>query len=272
MKELLYSVNSGLVAGALLISMVIAIEAGFRIGLRGHGSTNEASRSHVNAIQASILGILALLLGFTFSLSLQRFDARSAAVVHEANAIGTAYLRAQLLPVALRGDVQALLREYVDTRVAASATTLVDVAERSELLAQAARVQAALWASALQAAEMEPNPVTTGLFIQSLNDLIDSYGHRNAALELHVPEVVLFLLFVTFLMAGGTVGYSTGLTAVRQSFATYVMVALMVVLVFLVLDLDRPRRGFIPVSQQSLLDLQASISAETGEAIPEDRR
>jgi len=272
MNELMYGVNSGLIAGALLVSMVIAIEAGFRIGVRTHGSVNEASRSHVNAIQASILGILALLLGFTFSLSLQRYDARSEAVVHEANAIGTAYLRAQLLPVALRADVQAQLREYLDVRVKGSTTTLVDGAARSSLLAEAVRVQGAMWASARQAAEMEPNPVTTGLFIQSLNELIDSYGARNAALDRHVPEIVLLLLYVTFLMAGGIVGYATGLTAVRPSLATYVMVALMVVLVFLVLDLDRPRRGFIVVSQQSLLDLQASISTETAEEILEERK
>jgi hypothetical protein len=84
----------------------VGIEMSYRMGLRTRVSADEASKAHINTIAASLLGILALLLGFTFSLSLQPFDSRSAAVVDEANAIGTAYLRAQLLPASVRSDVR----------------------------------------------------------------------------------------------------------------------------------------------------------------------
>jgi hypothetical protein len=261
MTELMYSINSGLIAVVLLLSMLVAMEIGVRIGLRAKPHTNGPIKEHVNAIQGSILGILALLLAFTLSLSLQRFDTRSEAVVSEANAIGTTYLRAQLLKPPLRAEVQALLREYVDLRLRASNTPSADGAERDALLADATHTQNALWARAMQSAEVDPSLLTSGLFIQALNELIDSLGRRDAAVHRHVPEAVLLLLYGTFLMAGGIVGYACGVGGHRPSFASYVMVVLIVVLVFIIVDLDRPRRGLIQVSQKSLLDLQASMRA-----------
>jgi hypothetical protein len=242
--------------------MALVIEVGYRIGRRHQVSTNDSSKAHVNAIQASLLGILALLLGFTFSLALQRYDSRSQAVVDEANAIGTTYLRAQLLPASVRADTQRLLREYVDLRVHAGTVTLAQEAERDALLAQANRLQNALWRQARKAAEEDARPVTSGLYIQALNGLIDAYGSRDAALDRHVPETVLFLLYGTFLMAGVIVGYASGAAGHRASFVTYIMVALIVLLVYIIIDLDRPRRGLIEVSQKSLTDLQAAVRAE----------
>ncbi len=274
MKEFMYDIDSSVIAVVLFISMALVIEVGYRLGLRTQVSADSSFKAHVNAIAASLVGILALLLGFTFSLSLHRFDSRSEAVVDEANAIGTTYLRSQLLPISVRGDVQTLLREYLDLRVRASAVMLSDRAERELLVAKAIRTQTALWGYARQAAEQDPNPVTSGLFIQSLNELIDTFGKRDAALDRHVPEVVLLLLYGTFLMAGAIVGYSAGVAGHRASFVTYVMVALIVVLVFIILDLDRPRRGLIEVSQESLIGLQAAMNAGTSadaqQSIPSD--
>lgn len=264
MTELMYDINSGAIAGVLFGSMLLAIEIGLRVGFSAKNSATEASRSHVSAIQSSILGILALLLAFTFSLSLQRFDSRSEAVVNEANAIGTAYLRAQLLPASLRDDAQVALREYLELRVQASAVSGIERAEREELLTKTARSQTTLWGFARRAAEANPNPnpVTSGLFIQSLNEVFDAFGRRVAALDRHVPEMVLLLLYGTFVMAGAIVGFASGAGGHRPSMASYIMIVLMVVLVFIILDLDRPRRGVIEVSQKSLYDLQAAIKGE----------
>ena len=121
MKELMYDVNAGLIIALLLVAMSAVIEIGFRFGHRARESSDNDSKSHVNATASSTLGIMALLLAFTFSLSLQRFDTRSDAVVDEANAIGTAYLRAQLLPPQVREDVKTQLRAYVDLRIRADA-------------------------------------------------------------------------------------------------------------------------------------------------------
>ena len=263
MSEFMYHISTIRIAAILFVAMLLAIEVGYYFGRRIRLSADDGFKSHVNAIAASLVGILALLLGFTLSLSLQRFDRRSEVVVDEANAIGTAYLRAQLLPASVRGSVQELLREYLDVRVQASGITLTEDAERGPRLAKAVQAQATLWEYARVAAEQDPNPVTSGLFIQSLNELIDTYGKRRATLDRHVPELVLFLLFGTFLMAGVVVGYSAGLAGHRASFVTYILVALIAVLVFIILDLDRPRRGLIRVSQESLINLQSAINADT---------
>jgi hypothetical protein len=263
MKEIMYDINTAVIAGGLFVSLALAIEIGFRIGARFKESADEASKAQVAIIQTSLLGILALLLGFTFSLSLQRYDRRNEAVVAEANAIGTAYLRAQLLPASVRSNVQKLLRDYLEQRIQAGSITLANQTAREALLAQSTRTQSALWGYARQAADDDPSPVKSGLFIQSLNDLIDNFGNRDAVLNRHVPEVVLMLLFGTFLMAGVIVGYASGIAGHRASFVTYIMVSLIVVLVFIILDLDRPRRGLIEVDHKSLFDLQTAINTDT---------
>lgn len=117
----------------------------------------------------------------------------------------------------------------------------------------------------MQALEVDPNAYTPTLFAESVNQLIDNFGKRDAALSRHVPEVLLLLLLCgTFLMTDATVGFSTGIAGHQPSMVSYVLVALIVVLVFIILDLDRSRRGLIEVSQKSLLDWQSSVTAYVG--------
>jgi hypothetical protein len=262
MSELLYRQSSFLISGLLLVSMVVAIEVGYRIGRTVNKSANESTKAHVSAIQASLLGVLALLLGFTFSLALQRFDSRSEAVVEEANAIGTAYLRAHLLPISVRSDVKKLLQSYVNLRVQAGAISIANEAEHRAILAKTDQVKDTLWDYARLAAEEDGNPVRTGLFIQSLNEAIDSFGRRYAELTRHVPEVVLLLLYGTFVITGGVVGYATGFAGHRPSVVTYIFITLIVILTFIIIDLDRPRRGLIKVDQRSLVELKKAIDEE----------
>lgn len=259
MPEFMYDKSSVLIAVILFLSMALVMELGYRLG-RG-SRQSELSKAQVNAVQGSLLGVLALLLGFTFSLSLQRYDGRSAAVVAEANAIGTAWLRAQMLPEAIRGRVREALAAYLDQRLAAGKVSLDHAEERREMLAKTTAQQDLLWTLAREAVTLDDRPVTSGLFVQALNDMIDAFGTRDAALNRHVPEVVLLLLYGTFLMCGGVVGYASGLGNHRAPAATYVMVGLIVLLVFLIVDLDRPRRGLIEVSQQSLVELRKSMAA-----------
>jgi hypothetical protein len=262
MKEFMYDISSITIAVTMFFSMALVIELGYRLGRWSQARSDEIQRSHTGAIQGSLLGILALLLGFTFSIALNRHDSRSEAVVNEANAIGTTLLRAQLLPQEQGESVRKLLQQYTDLRVQASAVSTVDEADRDVLLARTAAIVNELWALARAAAMQDPNPVTTGLFIQSLNEMIDSFGRRDAALARHVPETVLFLLYGTFLMTSCVVGFTAGLTGHRTSFVTYIMIGLIVVLVFIIVDLDRPRRGLIQVNQHSMLVLQQSLNAQ----------
>ena len=260
MNELLYGLNSVLISIVLLLLILGANEAGFRIGHRRERQTNEGARTQTNAIQAAMLGLLALLLGFTFTMALQRFDSRSEAVIQEANAIGTAHLRTQLLPEESRAEARRLIEQYIDVRLRASGVELTNTELRRKAKAEASRLHEQLWTIALEASATDPNPVTTGLFIQSLNALIDVYGERDAALNKHVPEIVLLLLFAVFIIAGAVLGYSGGLAGARPVVATVAMSILIVLVIFIIIDLDRPRRGLSLVNQDSMHDLLQTVT------------
>jgi hypothetical protein len=260
MKEFMYDVNIGLIIIALFIAMALAMEIGFRIGIRRKDSASKASRVHINAIQASILGILALLLGFTFSLSLQRYDRRSDAVVDEANAIRATYLRAQLIAGPFQEEVRALLRDYLDLRIKEGDISLDQHDARNVMLAKAKQNQTALWGYCRRLAASDPTSEPVTLFIQSVSDVIDTFNKREAALDRHVPEVVLMLMYSAFLMAASIIGFTSGVAGHRPSASSYVMVGVMVILIFVILDLDRPRRGLINVSHQSFFELQQTMN------------
>ncbi len=250
-NELMYDINSGLIALMLLISMGLAMKLGRYVGGRGRHHHNEESKSQVGAVQGSLLGLLALLLGFTFSLALNRYDDRSKAVVAEANAIGTAWLRTDLLAEDSRAEAKALMSRYGILRLEAGRVPASEHERRAELVGAAETVFAQLWAIASAETATKPGPVSMS-FAASLNDMIDALGARDAAIERHVPELVLFLMFATFVLLGSILGYSSGLTAVKAGFPIYAMLILIVVLVFVIIDLDRPRRGLIEVNQASM--------------------
>ncbi len=258
----MYEESGILIALVLFLALLLSIEVGYRVGRPGATAVNDSTRTHVNVLQGSLLGMLALLLGFSFSLALQRYESRSAAAIEEANAIGTAYLRVDLLPPAMQAEVRGKFRTYLDLRLQSGAVTMANPAERRALLARTDLALRDLWTSARQAVELDGRPVTAGLFVPAVNAMIDSYGSRNATLERHVPALVMWLLFSTFIFSGAVVGYAAGLAGHRASFATYMMVALIVLVVFMIIDLDRPRRGFIRVNQASLLDLQQAIARD----------
>lgn len=254
----MYNVNSVLVVVILLAVILIAYELCFRIGRFYQRKTDQEIKLQTNTIQAGILGLLALLLGFTFNMALQRFDNRSYAVINEANAIGTAMLRTQLLPEPYDSITYSLFQEYVDLRLEISGIDLTRADERARINKETDDLQNVIWENSIKAAEVDPRPVTTGYFITSLNDVIDSRGERNAILQRHVPEVILFLLFMVFVINGALMGYSSGLGLKRAYIPTIMLTILIVLVVFIIIDLDRPKRGLIKVKQDSLIELKAS--------------
>jgi len=175
------------------------------------------------------------MLAFTFSMAGSRFEDRRQAVVTEANAIGTAWLRTELLPEAYRADIRGQMSRYINLRVEAGRLDLTHSEEREELLRRTGEVIDGIWAQATAAAAEVPNPVTTGLFVQALNEMFDAFGSRDAALARHVPEMVLFLLYGTFLMTGSVMGFTAGLGGQRTSYSTYIMTGLIVILVFIII-------------------------------------
>ncbi len=254
-QELLYSYSSIAIAATLFVVIIIFNEAGFQVGRFIQSRTDDEVKSLTGSIQASILGLLALLLGFTFSMSMQRYDNRSMALIDEANAIGTAILRVQLLPETYQKDANDMLRDYVELRIAIGRIDLTKRDERKKSNQQVSSLQNRLWSLAVMATNEDPRPVTTGAFVKSLNDLIDSQGRRNALLLMHVPEVVLILLIIVFASSGGILGYSNGLSG-KRILGPVVLVSLLITLiVFIIIDLDRPKRGLIQVNQDVMNEI-----------------
>lgn len=254
----MYSQSSVLIVTGVFVFMLLAMEIGYRSGCRKQASVAEAI-AQANAVLVSMLGLLALLLAFTFSAALQRYEDRSQTVVAEANAIGTTYLRARLLPGEMRDEVQVMLRQYLDVRIQEGRIDATEPELHKSLMRQAKLMEAQLWSQAVKAAELDKSVVTSGLFIQSLNELIDTSGTRNAALNRQVPEIVLYLVFATIVLTTATLGYASGIAGHRVTLAAFILVMLIALVVYLIIDLDRPRRGVIQVSQDSMLSLQEVI-------------
>jgi hypothetical protein len=205
-----------------------------------------------------MLALFGLLLAFTFSMAVSRYDLRKQLVVEESTSIGTTYLRAQLLPEPYRSEISRLLRQYVDIRleffaVGADLERVAQVGDETE------KLQDELWAQAIAAGAVDHHAITTGLFLQSLNETIDLPAKRLAALQNRIPEIVIFLLFFGGVLAVGVVGYGYGLGTRRSVFLLSALSVLIAVVVLVIIDLDRPRRGLITVSQQSMQDLRESL-------------
>lgn len=242
-----------------LALILAAIELGHWLGVRAGGET----AGNVSTLEGAVIGLLALILGFTFAMGLSRFETRRDAILTEANAIGTTALRARLLPEAHRKEVLGLLRDYVNVRL--------DITQRpwtpdnlAAAIEKSNALQEKLGQQAMAVAATDNAMVPTGLFIQTLNETIDDQAKRLAALRNRVPNIVLLALFGIAIVASGFAGYASGLDARRSRMPVYVMGLLAFAVIMLILDLDRPGAGFIEVSQQPMIDAAASIAAFSG--------
>jgi hypothetical protein len=259
MTEMLYGVGIILIAAILLVMVSLAIYGGYQLGLKRQLLYSDPMKSQVVSIQGSLLGLLSLLLGFTFSIALQHFDKRSEAMKEEANAIGTTYLRAHSLPDTVRNETLATLKKYVDVRVQVGEVAVANMLYREPLLQEASELRVKLWDLAMKSAKDDDRVTTTGLYIQTLNDLIDAFGTRDEALNRHIPEVINFLLIIAVILSGGSIGYTSALSNHRPSIAAIGFMIVAVILTSMLMDLDRPKRGAIQVSQKNMLDLQKEI-------------
>lgn len=239
-----------------LVVVLAVSEVGWQLGMRAEGRGS----SNLTTLESAMLGLLALMIAFTFSMALSRFEARRDAVLNEANAIGTTALRARLLPEPHRTETLKLLREYVQIRldIVRSGTSL---AERMAVVDRSNALQEALWQQTKAMAAKDKGLIPTGLFIQSLNVMIDDQGKRLAALRSRVPNIVLLALFAIAAVAGAFAGFASGLEAKRSRLPVYVMGVVVSAVIFIILDLDRPSAGFITNNQQPMIDTAATISA-----------
>ncbi|MFM2004902.1 MAG: hypothetical protein RLZZ09_557 [Pseudomonadota bacterium] len=241
----------------VLFILGTAAEFGFRSGLRLSRNSDEKSRSLLSSLQASVLGLLALLLGFSFSMAVDRYDQRRDLVVSEANSIGTTYLRAALLPDKERQAIRGLLHQYIGKRLefydADRNADQIAAAER-----QGAAIQQAMWAHTLNAGKLYNTPLTAA-FVTALNETFDRDTEQLAAMRNYVPAPVwVLLIFVAFCGVGIT-GYDAGASGKRMWFNQTLLPLLIATVITILVDLDSPRRGLVGISQESLIELEHNL-------------
>jgi len=229
--------------------VLLAIELGWRLGNRTWKTTHEEKRKSVSAAVGAALGLLAFLQAFTFDLAATRYNNLKQIVIQEADAIDTAYLRADYLAPQPRGQVRTLLREYAALRSGGASAVL-----SPEGLAKSASIEEHLWAIAADAGT-KSSSYTTALFIQSINDLMDTDTERVSTWRNGIPDAVWLMLAVVTIFSMTALGYEFGTTGYRSWLVTILLVVIFTTVIMLTADLDQPQQGLIQVSQQPLLDL-----------------
>jgi len=242
-----------LVFAIAIFSMWIAAQVGRWI-LRCF-PLDEQLRNDYAVLEAGALTLLALIVGFGFSMALNRYDQRKNYEEAEANAIGTEYLRADLLPEADAVKIRDILRAYLDRRIQFYVT--IDETAIEEINARTAKLQEGMWAAVLPAAKVQPTPITA-LVVSGMNDVINTQGYTQSAWWYRIPGSAWSLMIVVSLGCNMMIGY--GSRIIPASRRLLVAMPLLIAIAFkLIADIDSPRRGFITVNPQNLISLADSL-------------
>jgi len=246
---------------ALFVGILICSEVGRRVGRARLARGNGLSKG-IDSAEGAVFGLLGLLIAFSFFGAASRFEGRRHLIAEEANAIGTAYLRLDLLPADVQTEMRDLLRRYLDARVA----TYADVADASATesrLAAGVALQEEIWAKAT-AASQRPGAAAQApmLLLPALNEMIDITTTREMATLNHPPAVVFILLVALSLVGAVLVGYATSPNPERNWFHTAIFAAILALTVYVIIDLEFPRRGLIRVddADQILINLRKGMS------------
>ncbi len=214
---------------------------------------SEEARSDFGVVQAATLTLLGLIIGFSFSMATGRYDLRKTYEEAEANAIGTEYVRADLLPEADATQVRALLRQYTDLRIRFYSTRSRE--DLQQINTETTKVQDQLWRAASQSADAAPTPVRA-LAVAGMNDVINSQGYTQAAWWNRIPVAAWCLMFGIAIFCNGLVGYGTRKAETKLFMILTLVVALSVALIA---DIDSPRGGLIRVHPQNLESLRTGL-------------
>lgn len=238
-----------------VVVFLLAAEGGYRLSKAMQRRRPDRAEASVGVLNGATLALLAFLLAFVTGSALNVLSARRQAVVAEANAIGTTYLRAGYLPDPYAAESRQLLREYVDQRLAAR-----DITKTAQAIARSEEIHNELWTRAEAVAQESPSP-TTALYIASLNEVIDLHTERiNVALVVRLPWGILLSLFLIAILSLALVGLHAGYAESRNLIALVTLVLVLAVVFLLIVDMERGQQGMLRVSNQSLIDLQRQFS------------
>jgi hypothetical protein len=244
-------VDDAVLAGGLFLILLAALEVGYRAGVREARDVHPVAGGQIGTIQAAVLGLLGLLLAFSFAAAGTRFIERQDLITQEANAIGTAYLRADLLAEPHVSALRTALRRYTEHRVAASGT--LRGALEPSVAAEVERLHADIWKAASGGVATHPE-LALAVF-GPVNEVIDLHATRVAAGRKHLPMPVTIPLVTCSLLAIGVIGYGNGLGGERALPLALPLAILIGAALWITIDLDHPRAGMIRLSDAALADL-----------------
>jgi hypothetical protein len=256
-----HGIYVSLFALGLFLGMLMLLEVGRRIGVRQLAQDPTGAAAGVGTVEGAVFALLGLLIAFTFSGAATRFDARRQLIVEETNDIGTAYLRLDLLPLEAQPGLREKFREYLDTRLAIY-RKLPDIAAAKVEMAKANRLQVDIWRLSVAASKAQgASAAASLLLLPALNAMIDITTTRTMALQMHPPVVIFALLFGLALASSLLVGYGMASSKARNWLHMLGLAFAMAVSVYVILDIEYPRLGFIRVDSfdQALVELRESM-------------
>ncbi len=238
--------------------VLIAAEIGFRIGIwLQRRDTDSGKTPMTGAVVGGMLGLIAFLLAFSIGIVINQHNSRKAMVVTEANAIGTAYLRAGFLGETDRTSSRDLLREYVEVRLAAT----VDLTLFESTLKRSEEIHGQLWSIVEDNVRQGQESDIMALFIESINEVIDVHTLRLAAVELRLPRQLGVMLYAATILSFLLVGVANSADGKRDPIAILLFALAFVAVLMIIVDLDRPQEGLLNVSQTALSDLLQQMTA-----------
>lgn len=240
----------------LIVVLPLAAGLGARV-LNRHFPLAEEARESYNIVQGATLTLLALLIGFTLSMAVSRYDQRKNLEEEEANAIGTEYLRAELLGGDAAAQTKALLARYLQARI--QFYVVHDAARLDEINRNTGEIQTQLWANVRDAAKAQPNPVMA-LVVGGMNDVINAQGYTQAAWINRIPVAAWLLMIVIAIFTNLMQGYGAHAQVGRRVLLLVLPITVTLSLT-LIADIDSPRGGLIRVAPLNLMSLARSIPA-----------
>jgi hypothetical protein len=237
----------------LMGAMMVAAEVGYQVGWRWPMRAGETSGRYFIAVQGSILGLLSLLLGFTFNMSTQRYEMRRKLVMDDASALSTLWLQSSLLPEPQRSTFQPLLRQYIEVRADAAALQRETAGELAKRIELAESLHRKMWEVVKTEVQGEHPARGAEAMVALLSNAQSLHRQRIYAYESRVPEIIIGMLFGTAMTAMFALGYSGGLTQQRGILLRIMITLIVCGTVFTILDLDTPTRGMIRVEQTPML-------------------
>ena len=252
---------ASLLALGLFIGILILLEVGRRIGERRLSRDPDGARAGTGAVEGAIFGLVGLLIAFTFSGAASRFDDRRELIVQEANAIGTVYLRIDLLPEGTHENMRERFRRYLDARIEGY-RKLPDVEAARVVLTQANAMQGEIWAAAIAAAHGEgASPDALKLLLPALNDMFDITTTRTNATSIHPPMIIYGMLIILTLASALMAGYGMAGSKARPWLHIIGFALVMALAVYIILDIEYPRLGLIRVEgfDQALMNLRTGM-------------